>query len=337
MTIVFHDDYIKHIQGNRLHPESPERVKAIRSSLEEHGLWKNILVPEPLPEEDLALVHTNSHIQRLKNFGEGALDPDTYMREETYGIARLAAGGSVLAMEQTIATKKPAFVFPRPPGHHAGPDYCCGFCYFNNIAIAAKKFLPELGKVAIVDIDVHHGNGTNDIFYEDPDVLFISTHQNGIFPGTGHYNETGRGEGAGRTINIPLEHNAGDSSLQLAFDAIILKTLEQFQPSAILVSLGTDAHYNDPLSSTRMSSLIYTSAVKQLMAFARENCDGQILINLEGGYHVKTLAEIMSNLVAFATTGEDTPLEYTRVLDTTQKSAESILQARDAAAEFWDL
>ena len=337
MTIVFHDRYIQHIQGSEHHPESPKRLLAIKAFLQQHGLWKEIVTPDMLPESELALVHDPALIRRLSEAGVGALDPDTYMMEDTYELACLAASGAVTALKLAMEKDRPSFVFPRPPGHHAGPDYCGGFCYFNNVALAAKKFVDKLERVAIVDIDVHHGNGTNDIFYQDKDVLFISTHQYGIFPGTGHHSQVGSGEGEGYTINIPYTSNAGDRSMEMAFDEIIMKILREFDPGAILVSLGTDAHYNDPLASTRMSSTAYTGMVKRLMAFAEEHCQGRIVINLEGGYHVGTLAEIMGHLVSFAATGEGTPLEYTRVFDTTGNSLESIRQARQMAEKFWQL
>ena len=337
MTIVYHEKYVEHIQGNRFHPESPQRLKAIRDSLEEHELWKDIVAPELLPEEDLALVHSRHHIERLKNFGVGPLDPDTYMMEDSYEIARYAAGGAVAGLKHAIDHGRPAFVFPRPPGHHAGENYCGGFCYFNNVAIAAKKFIPKLERVAIDDIDVHHGNGTNDIFYEDDQVLFVSTHQYGIFPGTGHHSEAGAGGAEGYTLNIPFVAGAGDASMKMGFDEIIMKVLEEFRPGALLVSLGTDGHYNDPLASNRMSSTVYTDMVKRLVHFAEKHCDGRIAVSLEGGYHVQTLAEIMTHLVSYVTTGKGTKLEHTRVFDTDAVSQESIRQAKEMASRFWKL
>ena len=337
MTIVYHDKYLEHIQGNHFHPESPRRLKAIRNSLEEHEQWKDIITPGLLPEEDLALVHSRSHIERLKNFGVGPLDPDTYMMEDSYEIARYAAGGTVAGLKYSMDHNRPSFVFPRPPGHHAGENYCGGFCYFNNVAIAAKKFITELEQIAIVDIDVHHGNGTNDIFYEDNQVLFVSTHQYGIFPGTGHYNEFGAGGAEGYTLNIPFVAQAGDASMKMSFDGIIMKVLEEFGPGAIVVSLGTDGHYNDPLSSNRMSSTVYVEMIKRLIGFAGEHCDGRIVVNLEGGYHVESLAEIMTHLVSYVATGEGTELEHTRVFDTDAVSQESVEQAREVAARFWKL
>jgi len=337
MSIVYHDKYVEHIQGNHYHPESPKRLQELRRSLEEHDLWKDIVTPDMLTEEDLALVHSTRHIQRLKNAGVGPLDPDTYMLEDTYEIAKYAAGGTVAGLKHGMDHNGPVFVVPRPPGHHAGEDYCGGFCYFNNVAVAAKKFIGKLGKVAIVDIDVHHGNGTNDIFYNDRDVLFISTHQYGIFPGTGHHSESGGGDAQGYTLNIPFSAYAGDASMEMAFDELIMKVLDQFDPGAIIVSLGTDGHYNDPLSSVQMSSTVYTWAVKRLIGFAEERCQGRIVVNLEGGYHVKTLAEIMTHLVSFVTTGAGTALEHTRVFDTSAVSGGSVRQAREVAARFWKL
>ena len=251
------------------------------------------------------------------------------------GKALNAAGGSLEAMKQVMDHQRPCFVLPRPPGHHAGPHYNGGFCYFNNVALAAEVARNRLGKVAIIDIDVHHGNGTNDIFYQDPEVLFISTHQYGIFPGTGQYNEFGSGEGESYTVNIPFMPQAGDASMELAFDSIIMKTLEQFQPAAILLSLGTDGHYNDPLSSNQMSSTAYVEVLRRLLSFANENCQDQLLVNLEGGYHVESLAEVLTSMVSLVETGEETLVKHNRVLDSNGTSRESITQTRDTLGRFW--
>ncbi|HID71480.1 MAG TPA: histone deacetylase [Thermoplasmata archaeon] len=337
MPMVYHERYVEHIQGSRFHPESPERLLTIKKRLEEADLWKELLTPEALSERELQLVHTSRHIERLKNFGVGPLDPDTYMSENTYEIAKLAAGGTVCGLRHVIAHDEPVFVFPRPPGHHAGQGYCGGFCYFNNVAIATKKFLEKLGKVAIVDIDVHHGNGTNDIFYQEDKVLFISTHQYGIFPGTGHHTEVGSGAGRGYSLNIPFSAYAGDSSMLIAFDKIIMMALEQFSPGAIIVSLGTDGHYNDPLSSNVMSSLVYAEVIKKLLHFAEENCQNRILINLEGGYHLESLAEIVTHLVSLVYTGEETELKHKKVYDKEGNSLKSIRESKEFFAKFWEM
>jgi acetoin utilization deacetylase AcuC-like enzyme len=301
MSIVYHERYIDHIQSWG-HPESPERLKAILNKLDDAGFTDKLITPGPADEKTIQGVHTPEYVELIKNFGEGYLDPDTYHHEETFEIASLAAGGGVLAANLAFDEQRPTFVLPRPPGHHATVDSSGGFCYFNNIAIAAQELLTRsknpAKRVAIIDIDVHHGNGTHDIFLERDDVLYISTHQWGIYPGTGPVALTGVDKGEGFTVNIPFHSGSGDSSFDLAHQQVMEPIIKQYKPSIILVSIGTDAHYQDPLASLALSSAGYLALAKSFIKLSQKLCQARLAFFLEGGYDVNVLAEIVTAIVA---------------------------------------
>jgi len=243
-------------------------------------------------------VHTPEYIDSVKDFGEGFMDPDTYVRPQTYEIALLAAGGTVLAAKTALEKGTPAFALVRPPGHHAGSYHGGGFCYFNNVAVAAEELRRKVDRVAIVDYDLHHGNGTHDIFYSRRDVLYISTHQSGIFPGTGYIDDLGNGKGEGYNICIPLPGGCGDTTFELFVNKILAPVLTSYKPDAILVSLGADAHYMDPLGGFALTSPGFISISDKLLALSRDLCGGAIAFTLEGGYNVKALAEVVAGTVA---------------------------------------
>lgn len=335
MTIVYHQQYLNHYQ-DAYHPESPERLIAINTKLEEEGLLRNVLTPESLQEKDLEQIHTKEHIDFIKSVGEGRIDMDTKSHEDTYDIALLACGGAILAAETSFFKKKPAMALLRPPGHHAGADYCGGFCYFNNIALAAEHLRRKVDKVAIVDIDVHHGNGTSDIFCERSDILYISTHQWGIFPGTGPINYIGEGSGENFTVNIPLTSRCGDSTYENAFDRVLEPILSQFKPNALLVSIGGDAHYMDPLAGLTLSSTAYVSLAERLIKKADELCGGQIAFYLEGGYHTMALAEIIAGIIG-KFHDNDISLTFANVYDMDTLGKEIIDRVVEIQGTYWKL
>lgn len=339
MSIIYHDRYLDHVQSWG-HPESPERLIAILKKLEEMELTAKITTPQPASDQELAGVHTEEYVDMIKNFGEGYLDPDTYNREETYEIACLAAGGGLLAANLAFDEKRPTFVIPRPPGHHATADSSGGFCYFNNIAIAAnalltrKKSAPK--RVAIVDIDVHHGNGTHDIFFDRKDVLYISTHQWGIYPGTGQAELTGGADGEGFTVNIPFHSGTGDASFELAYQQVIEPIIKQFEPGMILVSIGTDAHYQDPLASLSLSSTGYLSLAKRLIKLSKDISQAKIAFFLEGGYDVNVLAEIVTAIVA-SFDNNKYELQYTEQLDRDCVGEIVVEKVIEVQKNYWEL
>ena len=333
MTLVHHPRYHEHRQTIG-HPERPERLDAIVERLKREGLWKDVLTPEPVDLELLKKVHTAEYIDSVKDFGEGFMDHDTYIRPETYSIALLAAGGTVLSARKALETEKPAFALVRPPGHHAGSYHGGGFCYFNNVAVAAEALREKVGRVAIVDLDLHHGNGTHDIFYSRRDVLYISTHQGGIYPGTGIPEDLGKGEGLGFNICVPLPGLSGDATFELFSKRIMRPVLAKYRPDAILVSLGADAHYMDPLGGLSLTSPGYVFLANELLDLSRTLCGGVLCFTLEGGYHLGALAEVVAGTVA-AFEGRKVKYEYDRSGDETGAGAPAVEAVVRRLKKYW--
>jgi acetoin utilization deacetylase AcuC-like enzyme len=335
MAIIYHPQYLNHYQDS-YHPESPERLVSITTKLDEERLFKDVITPEPASVKDLERIHKREHIDFIMSVGEGRIDMDTVSHEETFDIALLAAGGAMQAAETSYSERKPTIALLRPPGHHAGPDYCGGFCYFNNIALATETLLDDVKKVAIVDIDVHHGNGTHDIFSKRKDVLYISMHQWGIYPGTGPVNYVGENEGEGYTVNLPFSSRNGDTTYDMAWEEIVKPILNQFKPEAMLVSVGGDAHYMDPLASLTWSSLGYVSYAERLIKTAKKLCENRISFYLEGGYHLGALADLMAGIVGKFYDIE-TPIFFSEIYDLDVLGKDTIERAKEIQGTYWKL
>ena len=301
---VFHPIYLEHNDPG--HPERKDRLQSIMGSLESSGTLARLTPIEatPLDLELLSTRHDPNYIKQVEMVAEsggGMLDPDTYVNAHSYEAALMAAGGLINAVEAVLLGQVDnAFALVRPPGHHALRGRGMGFCLFNNVALAAQYAIEKhhLSRILIADFDVHHGNGTQDAFYERADVLYFSTHQYPHYPGTGHWRERGQREGEGYTVNVPLPYGVGDEGYAQAFEEILLPLARRYNPQLILVSAGYDAHWADPLAGMRLSTTGFHRLTTTLVSLAEELCQGRLVLTLEGGYDLSALSH--SVLATFA-------------------------------------
>src|SRR5580658_3724773 len=304
------------------HPERPERLVAARRAVARATADFTPVAVRPASDEELARVHDPRFLERLETFrGRSAyIDPDTFVSPESLDTARLAAGSLVAMVDAMMDGPVPRGVaLLRPPGHHAGPTRAMGFCLLNNVAVAAAHARARgLDRVAVVDWDVHHGNGTQDIFWRDPHVLYISTHQFPLYPGTGGSDEAGAGEGAGFTVNVPLAAGGDDALYAGAFERIILPILEAYAPQLVLISAGFDAATRDPLAQMDLSSEAFGWMARELGRVADRSADGRMAMVLEGGYDLGSIetgvrsaldGALLGRAVHLVPTGDDEGLD----------------------------
>lgn len=302
-AIVYDPIFLKHDYPG--HPENVKRLISIYDELESKNLLNEIeLIDSPdASEEELLLCHSKDYIDILKTFcekGGGFLDPDTYANEFSYQAAIRSVGGLIELTQKVIDGEyKNGFALVRPPGHHALKNKAMGFCLFGNVSIAAKYALEfsKIKRVAIIDIDVHHGNGTQAMVGDDPSILYVSTHQYPFYPGTGSINETGEGKAIGTILNIPLRSGTGDESFKRLYQEIIIPVIERFEPDLILVSAGYDAHWKDPLANLGLSLTGYHFIASELISCANLLCNGKIIFALEGGYNLDVLRKGVANTI----------------------------------------
>lgn len=296
---LYDDIYLRHKTGEG-HPERPQRLVAIVQRLQKTGLLSQLvrLGASPASQEWLTTVHTLQYVERVRRSceeGGGYMDSmDTRISQESYKVAVAAVGGVLSAIDAVMEGKiRNAFCAIRPPGHHALKDKAMGFCLFNNIAIAAKHIQKKhkLGKVLIVDWDVHHGNGTQETFYDDPTVLYFGVHRFPFYPGTGSAAEKGAGKGLGYNINVPLPAGSGDKEFRRAFREKLVPAALRFSPDFILISAGFDAHEDDPLGGMKVTAKGYGELTRIVKELADKCCKGRIVSLLEGGYNLEGLAD----------------------------------------------
>ena len=292
LGFVFDDLYLEHVPPSG-HPECPARLSSLVHHLKECALWDRLVAipPTPASSEDLRRVHTPGYLEHLRSVcqaGGGQLDAgDTHASQDSFEVARLAVGGVLRAIDAVLEHRvENAFCAVRPPGHHAEIDCPMGFCLLNNVALGARYAQQHYGlrKIAILDWDVHHGNGTQHIFEEDPSVLYISLHEYPFYPGTGARDERGIGWGKGFTLNIPLPAGTGEDRYLQAFDEEVVPALETFSPDLLMVSAGFDAHMNDPLADMNLTDASYAAMTWKVKATA------PVVSVLEGGYDLGALA-----------------------------------------------
>jgi acetoin utilization deacetylase AcuC-like enzyme len=299
MRFGYSERCLAHDTGER-HPENPDRLRAIRRGLtKRHGV--EYVEADPATREAVVAVHDAAYVDELEAFvddGGGSWDPDTVASEGTWDAALTAAGLAQWAAQSALDGadgRDTPFALGRPPGHHAVPDDAMGFCFFNNAAVAAQTALDEgaADRVAIFDWDVHHGNGTQDVFYDRGDVLYSSIHEDGLYPDTGDLEEIGRDDGDGTTVNLPLGAGAGDADYRYAIDEAIGPAIDRFHPDLLIVSAGFDAHRHDPISRMRVSSEGYAMMTDRIRSVADDAGAVEAYV-LEGGYGLDTLAEGVS-------------------------------------------
>lgn len=294
--LVYDPIYLEHDTGH--HVENAERLVKVVGHLEETKVMEQIVPirPRAATVEEVSRVHSPGYLSYVESFaqrGGGSLDPDTVVSPASYEVARYAAGGAISGVDAVMAGEvQSAFALVRPPGHHAMRWEAMGFCLFNNIAIAAEHAMSSYGidRTLIIDFDVHHGNGTQDTFYNDPHVLYFSIHQYPFYPGSGRIEEVGTGLAEGTTVNVPLPAWCGDEEYLRVFNEILVPVAMRFRPNLILVSAGYDSHWADQISLMQLSVAGLAQMVGIIKGLADELCRGRLLFALEGGYNLEALA-----------------------------------------------
>jgi acetoin utilization deacetylase AcuC-like enzyme len=340
LTIFTSDRFADHLTPPG-HPERPERAEAMQHVVAQ---WRKrggaVADAHAATAEQLARVHDADYISLIRETAGRAvaLDPDTFTSPDTYDVACLAAGAPCQAVDHVLeGDGGRAIAAVRPPGHHAERGKAMGFCFFNNIAVAAAHARARgVSRVAIVDYDVHHGNGTQWSFFEDPSVLFVSSHQFPYYPGTGAASDLGSGKGEGYTVNLPLEVGATDADYELIYQRVVLPVVRQFKPELVLVSAGFDAHQRDPLAGMRLTTEQFGRLTALIAGVADEICGGRIVALTEGGYDLHALASSLE-VVIRVLAGESTLDDFPAPADAAPRGEACLQAVVPHARKYWRL
>ncbi|HXN87154.1 MAG TPA: histone deacetylase [Candidatus Binataceae bacterium] len=339
-AIVTDRRYTKHFAG-RSHPERPARIEAMiemAESLRRPDL--QLLSPRAATLDEIALCHEREYIaavERTSHLDRFDFDPDTHTSRDTYATAILSAGGVMTAVEAVLdGAAENAFAIVRPPGHHALPNRAMGFCFFNNLAIAANWLIQKKGlkRVMVIDWDLHHGNGTQNIFYDSAQLLYTSTHQFPHYPGTGSFQEMGADAGLGYTINAPMPARYGDAEYLRIFDEVIIPIGREFNPEFILVSAGFDCHVRDPLGEMAVTENGFQQMMRRIIRLGAETCDGKIVAALEGGYDLEAITNSGKAVIEEMGRDADEPFEQ---LGDGARAIPIIERIRHGVGQYWHL
>jgi acetoin utilization deacetylase AcuC-like enzyme len=340
--IVRDDIFLSHNPG-AFHPESPDRLKVLYRMIEEAEMSDRVQTLETRRAErdEITLVHTENHFERIASTAglpQSYLDGDTQTSEHSFEAALCAAGAVLRSVDLLMSGeyKNPIFTLVRPPGHHAEPGRAMGFCLFNNIALGARYSIERYGlkRVMIVDWDLHHGNGTQNTFYDDPNVLYFSTHQYPYYPGTGGLRETGTGDGRGFTVNVPLSPGRGDGDYLRIFHEILKPIGEAYEPEMVLVSAGFDIHSSDPLGGMSVSPAGFAGLAAVVQDLAHRYAGDRLILTLEGGYHLGGLTDSVRSVIE--------QLSTTAMPDTEMRSGDTstervIEEVKEVHGKQWPL
>jgi len=347
-AILKNDLFLEHIPDFN-HVESPDRLRIIYEQLEQQPLNELFLYPEfaSAPVETIELNHTKEHVMRVagtagKTFS--SLDPDTQASSRSYDAACLAAGAVMNGMEMIMQGEADnAFALVRPPGHHAEADRAMGFCLFNNVAVGARYGLQNLGleRIAIIDWDLHHGNGTQNSFYTSNEVLYLSTHAFPYYPGSGSIGEVGAGKGEGYTVNVPLSGGHDDRAFAKIFQELIVPVTREYRPDFIIISAGFDTYFADPLGTMAVTEQGFACMTKQVVDLAAEICEGRVLVALEGGYNLRGLRDGILGVLAELTGNPECPGKVAdsalQAILESDREVPVIEQVRNIAKRYWNL